>query len=350
MGGMGSHVGTANDLASMLACGSQTPMRWPDGSFAPSLPFQARFKHYMGTGSTGSDAIVVQGDDPSKCVLHATGVDAFGAVTWPPPSRDTNNDWEANVAISGFLNEIAAIRTTGIRICGKYLGATGTDGGRIIVKSGYRSSLDDGQQDYLDEFPNSPSDASLVDFSAPLREGFEAILQPADPTSRKYRAVKYVSPLDGDDSSPIDQGWNVAIQQLQTEVGDRWPYLFIEVVGATANAVAIFEVEIVVDFEFQPLPRTIAARGARPSPPDDPTFRSELGNAARKISQAGTDFTSRAAATAVGGIEELIKKTILGGASAVGRAVAGSAMLMMSRAMRRPMVDFDRPTLRIQEL
>jgi len=319
-------------------------MRWPDGVFAPSLPFQSRTKHIVFTNpSTGNATRYIQPDDIINYILPSTG-DVGDAITWP-------TDYSAflpNINVQPIEDDFSRYRTTAVRICGKYVGPTGSDGGLIYLKSGMIDPYLAADHDPSAFLPSSVNTLSGLDFTVPLREGFEIVLQPADPTSRRFRSTRYYD-LDGVPSTDeID-----AIQQLQIELGDQWPYLVVSVRGA-AVATNVLEIEVVVDYEFQMNPGQLASRSLQSSPPDDPVFRAAVGNAYRTLVDKGQNVASRAAVTASGGIENFVNQALTTSGRLLGNMLTGSAMLMMSRYMRRPLTDVQGPSsariTRIQEL
>jgi hypothetical protein len=287
--------------------------------------------------------LVIQADDIAKFALTALLADGgTGEFNW---GDETSTNFVLNPGIStSILEQLSRYRTTAIRICGLFVGATSMDQGRLFLKSGMSETEAIGIGQWNNTFPLNTSAQSMLDYSGPLREGFEVILQPADPTSRRYRSADYLNADDyGDDNGD-------AIRQIQTELGDQWPYLSIMVTNAQASS-ALMEVEVVVDYEFQIQPGSIASRSALGSPPDDPRKRAAIGNAYRRLQDVGANVASRAATTAVGGFENFIREALGSAGRLLGNVATGAAMLGMARMGRRPMQDIDYPrTLRVMEM
>jgi len=294
----------------------------------------------------GSASTYIQPDDISRFITNSASDDATtGAIVWPTsPGGYPGTFMTENTQVTDFEDQISRYRTTAVKICGKYIGPTGSDQGLIYLKSG---SLDPFELaafgDLNNVLPTNISDLTMLDFTCPLREGFEIVLQPLDPTSRRYRSTEYLNSTDAD-LETIGM-----VRQLQTELGDQWPWLVVSVRGGNI-ATSVLELEIVVDYEFQLLPGSIASRSLKGSPPDDPAARAAVGNAYRKLVDMGANVASRAAVTAQGGMESFLSSALSAGGRLLGQAVTGAGMLMMSRLARRPVLDVDRPSLRIQEL
>lgn len=332
--GLGTSRDIATHVASMIACGSQIPMRWPDGVYAPATAFQSRAKILMGIPISGGSSVYIQPDDIQRFYMFSAA-DGSSSITWP---TDVNIAAQKNLQVTNFEAEIARYRTTAVRICGKFIGPTSTDGGLIYLKSGMIDPFNADGWNFNTTLPTDVGELTNLDYTVPLREGFEILLQPADPTSRRYRSTQY------------EAGGDSAADQLQIELGDQWPYLVCCVRGAVTTA-NILEIEVVVDYEFQLNPGVLAGRMSTPAPPDNPAFRQMVGEAYRKLSQTGQNVASRAAVTALGGMENFVRQALGGVGRALGSAAAtGASMLMMSRYSRRPLFDVQQPSLRITEL
>jgi len=339
-------MGLARMAAEMLSCGSNQPMQWPDGNFLPALTFQSRQRIQLAVGdaSVGGRAMIIQPDDIQNNILYGT-IALGGTVAW-------DSAWSNSSDHTLIENNSTQYRTLAVRVCGKYIGSTADDQGLVYVKSGLVDPYIDAIGIPNDAYLNATYSLLPVDYVGPIREGFELVSQPADPTSRKYRSTTYVNT-----GFIADEDTRTALRQLQTADADRWPFIVVMAFGAQPSSSPL-EVEIVVDYELSPSAQTLAVQAARVSPPDNPALRSALGNAYRALEQAGSNVASRAVVTASGGLTNFLENAISGVAGGARRfashaaygALTGAAQLMMARLSGSPIRDVVRPSLRITEL
>lgn len=299
-----------------------SPMQFPDGTFSPSLPFQTRTQYTFLTQAAGSgamllipNAIVQEGEYAyTSGSLFASG--NYPITGWQPsPTLGTN---------PGFTTDVQAItaraRLLSAHVCGTFTGASLADGGTVYVKHAvydrFRGLTVGGAFDSLAGVGiTNTTDPAMVDYRGPLREGFETILQPLDPTSRQYIDPEFTF-LSEASTDPSVVQVQEAVAQLQLDVRDTWPCLVVMVIGGPANT-GVLGIEVVLDWELQPRPSSIGVRLSRPPPKDNPTFRASIGNTYRKLAEVGGLAVSRVASNAVGGFTDWMSRALAAGGTAI---------------------------------
>jgi len=77
----------------------------------------------------------------------------------------------------------------------------------------------------------------------------------------------------------------------------------------------VANLEIIQDWEVQPVSGTFGARAARPPPPESQPFIRSLSTVARSILDAGVSVTSRVSTQMMGGIERFLVNAVSAGAA-----------------------------------
>jgi len=349
-------------------------MRFPDGSFYPSVPYQCRDFINLITDANGNCGFVVQPDDMGQFAYSAVFATPNNVSGWVGsggntqlgfPNQRFENDWQIQDDLGSPPGLCAQYRALAARLCYKPIVSTGVDGGVMYVGTSVVDPVVwasdwNGSTSHRNTYPTGlPDDFRCVTLSDfPVREGFEAVLQPLDPTSRRYRTT----------FTSVTDEWT-SQDSVQTNIGltDRWPFLVVVVVGAEPST-SIGRLEVVTDLEVQPsIASGALAKTAIPSPPSNPVLTRAIGEAYRALQESGQNIVSRFATQAVGGITNFLKEAlgsgvrrmaysgldVLGGG--LGRGMGGLGMAAMMRLMSRPLAAIQGPSRiisspRIEEL